>query len=61
MTIRIIFMVYLHCRTRNQVLIKIQIPSPVATLCYGEHVHIAQTWTQIPIHTRNPDRYSTHF
>ena len=28
---------------------QIQIPNPMATLYYKEHVHIAQTQTQIPI------------
>ena len=28
----------------------IRIPNLMAILCYAEHVHISQTWTQIPTH-----------
>ena len=41
-------MAHLHCQkgTRIQTLIRIQ--NPKGTLCYTEHVHIAQTRTLIP-------------
>ena len=35
-------MAHLQCQTR------IQIPNPMATLYYVEHVHIAQTRARIP-------------
>ena len=39
-------MVYLHWQRQARLRSRIQIPNPVATLYYAEHVHIAQT--QIP-------------
>ena len=41
-------MAHLHCRRRTWVQTQIGIPNQTATLYYAEHVHIAQTWTQIP-------------
>ena len=40
-------MAYLHWRKRTRVQARIRIPNPMATLYYTEHIHIAQTWTQI--------------
>ena len=37
-------MAYLHLRRHT----RIQIPNPIATLCYAEHVHMAQTQTWMP-------------
>ena len=37
-------MAYLHWRRRT----RIQIPNPIATLHYTEHIHMAQTQTWIP-------------
>ena len=37
-------MAYLHCRTRIQILTRIQIPNLTATLYYVQHIHIEQTW-----------------
>ena len=39
-------MVHLHWQRQARLWSRIQIPNPMATLCYVEHVHIAQT--QIP-------------
>ena len=39
-------MVHIHCRRQTRKQTRIWIPSPMATLYYTEHVHIAQT--QIP-------------
>ena len=41
-------MTYLHCQRRTRVQTLVQIPNPMATLYYVEHVHIAQPRTQIP-------------
>ena len=41
-------MAHLHCRRRIRVPTRIRIPNLMATLYYSEHVHIAQTRTQIP-------------
>ena len=41
-------MAYSHWQRQTQVRTQIQIPNPMATLYYTEHVHIAQTWTWIP-------------
>ena len=40
-------MTHLHCRRRTRVRTRTRIPNPMATLYYAEHVHIAQTRTQI--------------
>ena len=48
-------MAYSHYWTRIQVLTRIRIPTPTATLFCTEHVHIAQIWTQILIQTQIPD------
>ena len=42
-------MAHLHGRRQTRVLTQIRIPKIMATLYYGEHVHIAQTRTRIPI------------
>ena len=57
----VLVMAYLHCWTRIQVLTLIQIPNPVATLYYAEHVRIAQTWIWMPIQTWVPNYNFTHF
>ena len=41
-------LVHIHCRRRTRKQTRIWIPNAIATLCYTEHVHIAQTQTQIP-------------
>ena len=40
-------MAHLHCQRRTRVRTRIQIPNPLATLYYAEHIHVAQTQTQI--------------
>ena len=41
-------MAHLYCRTWIQILTRIRISNPMATLYCAEHVHIAQIWTRIP-------------
>ena len=53
-------MAYLYC-TRTGIPTGIQIPNPMATLYYAEHVHVPLTQTQIFIQTWIPNRYCTHF
>ena len=38
-----VLMACVHCWTRIQVTTRIQIPNPMATLYYAEHVNIVQT------------------
>ena len=40
-------MAYLHCRRLTQARAQSRIQNPMATLYNAEHVHIAQTWTQM--------------
>ena len=52
-----------HSYWRRRTRVRIRIPNPMATLYYAEHVHIAQTQTQIllpiSVYERNPVRVRT--
>ena len=51
-------MAHLHWWNRTWIRTQIQIPNPMAILYYAEHVHIAQTQTEIllpiSVQDRNP-------
>ena len=54
-------MAYFHCRTRIQIRTQTQIPNPMATQYYAEHVSTARIQTQIQIWIPFPNGYCTHF